>query len=263
MQVYRGMDIGTAKPDVRERSRVRHHMIDVVDPEDEFTAAEFQAQARQVLDRDIVIAGGSGLHFRAVVDPLSFAPSDPRVRAEIDGLPAGLRVEELRGIDPKVDRVVDLANPRRVARALEIYRITGETPTSRFRTPEAEAVRAYQSRFPFTAVGLDPGPALSARVRRRLDAMARHGLVDEVESLAPRLGRTASQAVGYKQLLPVVRGETSLGEGLEDAWRATLRLAKHQRTYFHRDPRIRWVPWDDDPDALYRHVCSVIEEADG
>jgi len=261
MQVYRGMDIGTAKPDRETRARVPHHMIDLAEPEDEFTVAEFQRQARTLLERRVILVGGSGLHFRAVVDPLIFPPSDPEVREELDTRPSFDNVDELRRIDPDADRHVDITNPRRVVRALEVYRLTGNTPSERAASKEAEAIKSYQPLFEFSAVGLDPGAQLADRIARRLSRMLNDGFLNEVRQLAPRLGRTASQAVGYKQLLPVVHGVEREDAGVAEAIRATLRLAKHQRTYFHRDPRISWVPWSDDPDALYGVVRSIFEEA--
>jgi tRNA dimethylallyltransferase len=261
MQVYRGMDIGTAKPDQGTRARVPHHMIDLVEPEDEFTVAEFQQRARTLLDRRLILVGGSGLHFRAIVDPLTFAASDPEIRRRLDERPFVDNVEELRRVDPDADRLVDMTNPRRVVRALEIYQLTGSTPSERAASEEAEAIRSYRPLVGFTAVGIDPGEQLAGRVAGRLAGMVDAGLLDEVQALAPRLGRTASQAVGYKQLLPVVRGVAPVEAGVADATKATLRLAKHQRTYFHRDPRISWVPWSDDPNSLYGAVRSMLEEA--
>ncbi|MGB8361250.1 MAG: isopentenyl transferase family protein, partial [Acidimicrobiia bacterium] len=120
MQVYRGMDIGTAKPTIIERRGVTHHMIDVVEPEDEFSVAEFRRLARRVMveaDRPLIVAGGSGLHFRAVVDPMSFAPTDPELRAELEATPLDGLVDELRAVDEESGTRVDLANKRRVVRA--------------------------------------------------------------------------------------------------------------------------------------------------
>ena len=265
MQVYRGMDIGTAKATAAQQARVRHHMVDIVDPEVDFSVAEFQKAARGVLERTerIVAVGGSGLHFRAVVDPMTFPPSDAALRAELEALDERGAAEALLQADSAAGAHVDLDNPRRVIRALEIHRLTGETPSERARTHEAESVRSYQAAFEFAAVGLDPGPSLAGRVSRRLAGMLDAGLLEEVKSLAPRLGRTARQAVGYKELLPVVRGEETLEEGMAAATKATLRLAKHQRTYFRRDPRIVWVPWDQDRDVRYARVRSAFEEVLG
>lgn len=263
MQVYRGMNIGTAKATAEQRRRVPHHMLDLVDPEDEFSVAEFQTAARAILgqvDR-VVIVGGSGLHFRAVVDPMTFPPSDPELRSELESLDLEAAVAALLAADPDAAAHVDIANPRRVVRALEIHRLTGATPSARSVTEEAAALRSYRAEYRFAAVALDPGPLLAGRVEKRLDIMIEGGLLDEVAGLAPRLGRTARQAVGYKELLPVVRGDRPIEEATNSAVRATLRLAKHQRTYFRRDPRIVWVPWSDDPDDRYRTVRSALEEA--
>ncbi|RZV43205.1 MAG: tRNA (adenosine(37)-N6)-dimethylallyltransferase MiaA [Acidimicrobiia bacterium] len=250
MQVYRGMDIGTAKPTPAEQSRVVHHLIDVADPEDSFTVADTQRLGRTALAAatgPVVIAGGTGLAFRAIVDPLEFPGRDPAVRTELEAL--GL--EELRArlvqIDPEAGSQLDLANPRRVIRALEIHAVTGLTPTERAGTPAAQAVRDYRPLHAFRAIGFDPGDRLEERIVARFDAMLEAGLLEEVTGLAGRLGRTAAQAVGYKELLPVVAGERSLAAGRADAIAATVAVGGNQRTYFRRDPRIRWLRWDDDP----------------
>lgn len=268
MQVYRHMDIGTAKPDRAEQDRVPHHMIDLVEPEELFTAAEFQTHGRRVLadlaDRNTVavVVGGSGLHFRALIDPLEFPPRDEEERAAIEAKGSAAARAELLAADPAAGGVVDLDNPRRVQRAVEVYRLTGRTPTERATGPEAEAIAAYRPLLPFRAVGVDPGAELSARIERRLQAMLERGFLSEVAALAGRLGPTAGGAVGYKQLLPVVRGECGETDGIAAARRATLSLAKRQRTYFRRDPRIDWVPWTEDTDERYRRVRrSLLETA--
>ena len=266
MQVYRGMDIGTAKPSAAVRARVPHHLVDLVEPEAPFTVAEFQQAGVEVLDRlaaddrPAVVAGGSGLHFRALLDPLEFPPSDDGLRRDLERVEFPLLVGELLAADPHAGDVVDLANPRRVMRAVEILRLTGDTPTERAAVPAAERVRRYEARVPFVAVGLDPGDALGELVERRFDAMLDAGLVEEVAALAPRLGVTAREAVGYKQLLPVVAGEMTLDDGRVAAIRATLALAKRQRTFFRRDPRIRWLPWHDGGDRRSADVLAAIGE---
>lgn len=266
MQVYRGLDIGTAKPSAADRAAVRHHMIDVAEPEETFTVAQFQEAGVAAVD-DIanrggipVIAGGSGLHFRALVDPLEFPPTDERARSEIEGLDPADAVVALLEADPDAAAVVDLANPRRVARALEIFRITGDTPSGRAGTDTAAAVRDYEARLPLLAFGMDPTDALADRVERRFDAMLAAGLLEEIDSMKDRLGVTAAQAVGYKELLPVVRGAVSLDDGREAAIRATMGLAKRQRTFFGRDPRIRWIPWHDGLDAAAETALAIAAE---
>lgn len=259
MQVYRGMDIGTAKPTVAEREEVPHGMIDITDPALDFTVAEFQQLARQFLhghDR-VIIVGGSGMHFRSVVDPLEFPAHDPEIRAEVDVLEPAVAVERLLAIDPGVGLVVDLQNPRRVARALEIAMTSGDTPSQRQSSSAAEAVRSYQPLVEFVGIGVDPGDGLGSRIDRRVSEMLDVGLVAEVSGLMGRLGRNASQAVGYKQLLAHLAGECSIGEALENIGSATRALARRQRTYFRRDPRIRWLASDVDIDEAVTYCLDL------
>lgn len=255
MQVYRGMDIGTAKPTPAERLEVPHGMIDVAEPSQDYTVAEFQAEARRFIDsadRPIVIVGGSGLHFRSVVDPLTFPDHDPEVRAELDALDPDRLVERLIELDPSAGESIDLHNPRRVARALEIALVTGETPTERRSSEEYAAVQAYRPLIPFVGVGVDPGEAIEDRIQRRTRRMIASGLVEEVSRLAGSLGRNAAQAVGYKEILPVVRGEASVEPAIEEIDRATLALVKRQRTFFRRDPRVEWL----DPDTSIEDAAA-------
>ena len=264
MQVYREMDIGTAKPDTGQQRRVRHHLLDLVEPEVEFTVADYQAAAIEALNhlaaigRRAILVGGSGLHFRSLVDPIDPAPTDPELRVELEAAPVGDLVDELRRHDPHAGSAVDLANPRRVVRAVEVLRLTGATPTQRAgATPD---IVDYRPARRFVAVGFDPGDELAERVDRRLAAMVDAGLLDEVARLRHRLGRTARQAVGYRQLLAVVEGGTSVGDGLAAARKATVALARRQRTFFRRDPRIRWLPWHDDIVHRVERARAVLDE---
>jgi len=256
MQVFRGMDIGTAKPDAATRHRYGYHLVDVADPVDEYTAAEFQSAGRAILDeaisggRDVVIAGGSGLHFRSLVDPLEFPPTDAGLRCELEHTDIEALRSGLLAADSEAAAVVDLANPRRVLRAVEILRLTGATPTQRASSAQAERVRTYVSIRAFAAVGVDPGDLIGQRIEARFDAMLEAGFVAEVAALAPRLGRTARQAVGYRQLLDVVERGRRLALAREEAIRSTASLAKRQRTYFRRDPRIRWIPWHHETEQM-------------
>lgn len=265
MQVYRGMDIGTAKPSPAQRDAVPHHMIDVAEPSEAYSVGRFQQEGRRVLDDlgegRVLMVGGSGLHFRALVDPLDLPPRDSEVRAELEGLPDEEAVAALLAVDPEASQSVDLANPRRVVRALEVHRLTGLTPSQRAASPRARAVRSYQAERRFVAVGIDPGEALRRRVERRFEAMLDAGLLEEVAALEGRLGPTASEAVGYRHLLPVVRGEASLAQGRRRALDATTALARRQRTFFGRDPRLRWVEWDDDAEQRRAAVLTALEEA--
>ncbi len=261
MQVYRGMDIGTAKPDREDRARIRHHGVDLVEPSESFSVADFQRVGRSVMESatgPLVIVGGSGLHFRALVDPMQFRPHDAETRARLEELSAQQSLARLLVLDPDAGEHIDLSNPRRVTRALEIAALTGETPSERAATEQQQQLVEYEPLYSFKAIAFDPGEGLNDRVVRRLDSMLDKGLEAEVAGLADDLGRTARQAVGYKELLPVVAGELSLREGVDDARRATLALAKRQRTFFRRDPRLNWLPWSDDADRRLQMAARAM-----
>lgn len=265
MQVYRGMDIGTAKPTTAERESIPHHLVDIADPAEDFSVSEFQVAGRVALE-DVatrgtaIIAGGTGLHFRALVDPLDFPPTDAAVRRDLEALDVGELRRRLLALDPTATEHVDVANPRRVIRAVEIHELTGETPTKRATSREGVAVRRYEPSVPFVGIGVDPGDVLRQRIVERFDAMLASGLLDEVAGLASRLGRVASQAVGYKELLPVVKGAAPLEEGRQAAIDATAALAKRQRTFFRRDPRITWLDPGTSAQAAFDRSCEIIEE---
>lgn len=261
------MDIGTAKPSASEIARVRHHMIDIVDPEVAYSVAEFQVRGRLAMAgiegraARVLIVGGSGLHFRSLVDPLEFPPTDEDVRAAIEEMSAEEATAGLLAVDPGAGVLVDLSNPRRVIRALEIHRLTGLTPTARASAPNAAAVREYRPEIPVVAVGVDPGEQLPARVERRLDRMIERGLLDEVQGLRGRLGPTAATAVGYREVMRVVEGEWDLATARKRAIDATTSLARRQRTYHRRDPRVQWLDWHDDPAPLAEMALATLEEA--
>ncbi|MCA1735164.1 MAG: tRNA (adenosine(37)-N6)-dimethylallyltransferase MiaA [Actinobacteria bacterium] len=256
MQVYRGLDIGTAKPTAAEQAEVQHHMIDVVEPEVDYSVAEFQGEARRLIaaEGEVLIVGGSGLHFRSIVDPLEFPPTDPELRSELETMPDP--VAALVGADPGAGEVVDLANPRRVVRALEIFYLTGLTPSMRGRQQQRRHFDDYVPHHHFVAAGLDAGHALGERIVRRVQAMRERGWWDEVQSLGSRLGRTASGAVGYGELRQAQMGHRDPEKVWGDITVATNGLARRQRTYFRRDPRIRWVPWTTE----FRARLSAVEE---
>lgn len=249
MQAYRGMDIGTAKPSVSERKEVPHELIDIADPEVDLSVEVFQRigiERLEAADRPILIVGGSGLHFRSLVDPLTFAPHHAGVRAELNALELDQAVERLTEADPDAGHHVDLMNPRRVIRALEVLELTGMTPSQRASTREAIAIREYRPLRPFVGIGVDPGEAIEPRIETRVDRMLETGLVEEVTGLARRLGRNASRAVGYAELLDVIDGPATLDHAVEAIKANTLKLARRQRTWFGRDPRITWLPNDVD-----------------
>jgi tRNA dimethylallyltransferase len=265
MQVYKGMDIGTAKPSEAVRAAIPHHMIDLVEPAADYDVVNFQTDARVLLgelgaEQRVVIAGGSGLHFRAVVDPLTFAPTDVGIRAQLESAyDAESRKAMLLEADGTAASVVDVSNDRRVLRALEVWTLTGQTPSERASSPEALEVRAYKAKLPHVSIGIDAGDRAHERVNTRFEQMVEAGLVAEVDSLACSLSRTASQAVGYKEILGAIRGETTLVDAVEEAKRRTRGLVKRQRTYFRRDPRIEWMTWQDDAGQRIDAATAYIE----
>jgi tRNA dimethylallyltransferase len=247
MLVYRGMDIGTAKPTAAERARVPHHLVDVVDPAEEFSVARFQPMARTAIDdvlargRVPLLVGGSGLYFHAVVDEFAFPPTDPAIRRRLEadaaeeGLPALYR--RLADRDPAAAARIQPANLRRIVRALEVIELTGQ-PFSSFRGAMDEPL----SRYRLAVAGLDPGPErLRARIAERVAAMAEAGLVDEVRRLgAGPLSRTARQALGYKELLDALECGGSVADALAEVVTRTRAYARRQLAWFRRDGRIRW-----------------------
>ena len=247
MLVYRGMDIGTAKPTPEERARVPHHLVDLVDPGEEFSVARFQPLARaaiaDVLGRGRVplLVGGSGLYFHAVVDEFVFPPTDPAVRARLESEAAEAGLAELyrrlAAADPPAAARIQPGNLRRTVRALEVIELTGR-PFSSFRAAMDDPV----SRYRLTVLGLDPGPArLRARGAERVAARAAGGLVAAVRRLAERpLSRTARQALGYKELLDAMEQGTPVPEALAAVVRRTRAYARRQLAWFRRDPRVRW-----------------------
>jgi tRNA dimethylallyltransferase len=264
MQVYRQMDIGTAKPTAADRALVAHHMIDIVDPSDSYSVAEFRIEARRSTESvtaPILVAGGSGLHFRSLVDPLDFGPTDGAVRTALESRDTESLREDLVTADPEAADHVDFENRRRVVRAMEILQLTGATPSARAASPRAQAVRGYESEIPLVAVGVDAGDGLAERIEVRFDQMLADGLVEEVTTLMDGWGPTASQAVGYREMGRVVAGEWSHDEGRKRAIEATTALARRQRTYFRRDPRIVWLQWHDDPEIVAAAALQVFQEA--
>ena len=257
MLVYRGMDIGTAKPTVRERAQVPHHLVDLVDPAEEFSVARFQPLAREAIadvlarGRRPLLVGGSGLYFHAVVDDFVFPPTDAdlRQRLEAEAATAGLpeMYRRLERDDPPAAARIQPANLRRIVRALEVMELTGR-PFSSFRAAMDDPV----SRYDLTVVGLDPGPELlRARVAERVEAMARAGLVDEVRRLAERpLSRTARQALGYRELLDAMEQGSPVADALEAVVRRTRAYARRQLAWFRRDPRVRWSTLPPGPERI-------------
>ena len=250
MQVYRGMDIGTAKPTPAERAEVRHHLLDLLDPMEDFSVARFQSEARRALD-DIaargnraIVVGGTGLYVRSLVDGLTIPGQWPEVRAELDAEPdTGALHRRLQALDPVAAGRMEPSNRRRIVRALEVTVGSGR-PFSTF----GPGLDAYPP-TPFRLVGLRGVDR--ARIAERFHRMLDAGLVDEVRRLAAAgpLGRTARQALGYKELLRHVEDGAPLDECVEEAIRRTRKVARRQEAWFRRDPRIRWLDAEIGADA--------------
>jgi tRNA dimethylallyltransferase len=251
MQVYRGLDIGTAKPTVAERAVVPHHLVDVADPSEEWSAVRHQAAARAAVagiearGKRALLVGGTGLYVQAVVDDLRFPGEDPDLRAELDArtaAPGGVAAayDELRRRDPDAAEKVDPHNARRIVRALEVIRLTGK----RFSSFGPGIDQFGPTAFPVQMIGVwVPRDTLNARIATRFAAMRAAGLVDEVRGLlnGPPLSRTAGQAIGYKEIIGAITGDGSLDDAIDTAVRRTRSFARRQRMWFRRDPRITWL----------------------
>jgi tRNA dimethylallyltransferase len=265
MAVYRGMDIGTAKPTAPERAEVHHHLLDLVDPSVDYSVARFQADFRRALE-DIhrrgaraLLVGGTGLYLRAALDGLELPGRWPDVARSLDAeadVPGGTRRlhAHLHRLDPGAASRMSPVNRRRVVRALEVTIGSGK-PFSSF----GPGLGSYPE-VPVTIVGIERRPEdLGSRIEARLDRQLADGLLEEVQGLARRplgLSRTARQAVAYRELLEHVEGGVSLDEAVLLARRRARRLARRQRSWFRRDPRVRWVDGDDDPRSVARSLLQ-------
>ncbi|HWE92115.1 MAG TPA: tRNA (adenosine(37)-N6)-dimethylallyltransferase MiaA [Pseudonocardiaceae bacterium] len=248
MQLYRGMDIGTAKLTEAERQGVPHHLLDVLDVTETASVAAYQREARQVLadllaaGRTPIVVGGSGLYVRALFDDLDFPGTDPAIRQRLDAELAevGTAVlhERLTERDPAAAAAILPGNGRRIVRALEVIELTGRPFSASLPTPGP-------ARFGAALIGVDREPAeLDERVDLRVGRMFAAGLVDEVAALARRglrEGRTASRALGYQQVLAAFDGEHDLAVAAEETARATRRFVRRQRSWFRRDRRVVWL----------------------
>jgi tRNA dimethylallyltransferase len=249
MQLYRGMDIGTAKLKVSERRNIAHHMLDVLDVTEDSTVAWYQERARSAIAEihgrglHAVIVGGTGLYIKAILDDLNFPDTDPQVRANLEKLGeefgAHYLFERLEELDPAAALAIDRANIRRIIRALEVIEITGKPFT-------ANLPREDSSRFPDALqFGLVMDREhLRDRIDLRVDRMWQEGFVAEVDQLITqgiRRGTTAQRALGYAQILAMRDGKLSEDEAKEETKRASRQYARRQETWFSRDQRIQWV----------------------
>ncbi len=262
MLVYRGMDVGTAKPTPAERARVPHHLLDVADPEEPFSVARYQELAGRAVrgigsgGGRVLLVGGSGLYLRAVVDELEFPPTDESIRDELEAEavalgPVGLH-ERLAELDPVAASRIEPSNVRRTVRALEVAAVTGRSFSSYATTWEIYAggrVRAALIEI--------PRDVLAQRIERRVAGMIGAGFLDEVRRLLDRglFGwLTSSQAIGYAELARHLRGELSLAEAMALTVRRTKELARRQMVWFRRDPRMRRFEADE------RGAVGIVDE---
>ncbi|MFI9453856.1 tRNA (adenosine(37)-N6)-dimethylallyltransferase MiaA [Amycolatopsis sp. NPDC052450] len=262
LQLYRGMDIGTAKATIEERRDVPHHLLDVLDVTETASVAAYQRDARarveELLDagRVPILTGGSGLYVQAVLDDLKFPGTDPDVRArltaEADEIGVAAMHARLTGLDPVAATAILPTNTRRIVRALEVIEITGE-PFS------ANLPKPGPARYDTVLIGIDREPAeLDARVDRRVEIMFETGLVDEVRTLLGqglRDGLTASRALGYQQVIAAIDGDGDFRAAAEATAQATRRFVRRQRSWFRRDKRIQW--FDGGSERLAERVLEV------
>ncbi|HEX7131649.1 MAG TPA: tRNA (adenosine(37)-N6)-dimethylallyltransferase MiaA [Iamia sp.] len=267
MQVYRGMDIGTASPTPAERAEVRHHLVDVADPWEEWSLARFQTTAAEALadiaarGRRAVLVGGTGLYLRAVIDGLDIPGQHPDVRAELETEPDTRALHRrLADLDPLAASRMEPDNRRRVVRALEVTVGSGR-PFSSY----GPGLEVHPETVPQVGIRL-PAEVVAARIETRYHAQLEAGFLAEVDALLALdrpLGRTAAQALGYRELIAHRRGETTLDEALDEAVRRTRRFARRQRAWFRRDPRITWFDAEEDPgevaDALVAHLARALD----
>ena len=260
MQVYRGMDIGTAKPTRDERNEIPHHLLDLVEPTDEFTVADFRDAYAAALGeigqagRRALLVGGTGLYHRVVIDDFDLPGQWPEIRdaLEADEDTVGL-FDRLRTIDPTATTKIDPANRRRIVRALEVTLGSGR-PFSSF----GPGVDDYPT-SDVEQIGLRwPREVLRTRIAQRVRQMIDDGLVAEVRALAETgLSRTAAQALGYKETLAMLEGEMSEDEAIATITTRTRQFAVRQERWFRRDPRVRWI--DVEHDAVAEATPVVIE----
>ena len=261
MQVYRRMDIGTAKATPREQAMVPHHMLDVAEPWEDYSVSRYVQEASKVCDGLLargkipVIVGGTGLYIDSLLSGRDFAERDAgdeglraSLSADYDRLGGQAMLEQLRAFDPERAAKLHPGDKRRIVRAIEIYRLTGETITA-----HDERTRALPPRYEAFTVALRFADRadLYARIDRRVEQMAAAGLFDEVEALLKEglsPDCTAMQAIGYKEAVLALQGELSRQEAIALIQQNSRRYAKRQLTWFGRNPRAHWIRWEKEPD---------------
>ncbi|MEE4545509.1 tRNA (adenosine(37)-N6)-dimethylallyltransferase MiaA [Streptomyces sp. V4-01] len=265
MQLYRGMDIGTAKLTPQERGGVPHHLLDIWEVTQAANVADYQRLARAEIDRlhaegrVPVLVGGSGLYVRAAIDALEFPGTDAEVRArleaELEMRGPGALHARLAAVDPGAAQAILPSNGRRIVRALEVVEITGR--------PFTANLPGHESVYDTVQIGVQlPRPELDARITLRVDRMWEAGLVAEVRALEEaglREGRTASRALGYQQVLAFLAGDRTEDEARAETVRATKRFARRQESWFRRDPRVEWLTTRGE--ELTEQSLSLVEHA--
>jgi tRNA dimethylallyltransferase len=269
MQVYRGLDIGTAKPSPAERVRAPHHLIDICDLTENFDAAQFIRRAQkavqeiQARNRVPIFCGGTGLYFKAFLSGLGEAPvTDPELRAELEAASFEMLLHELRERDPAAYEKIDKQNPRRVIRAMEVIRLTGKKFSAQRAEWKSETKNQKSENF-FCLTRNSSG--LHARINNRVDEMFRRGLIAETEQLLKHglaENRTAMQAIGYRQVVEHLRGERSLAETIELVKSRTRQFAKRQLTWFRRHGNCEWIelPPGESPEKLAEEIYFPIQK---
>jgi tRNA dimethylallyltransferase len=262
MQLYRGMDIGTAKLTLAERDRIPHHLLDVWEVTRTASVSEYQRLARAAIadvrarGRVPLLVGGSGLYVRAVVDNLRFPGTDPRLRdrlqRELDEVGAAAMHARLASLDPAAAAAILPGNGRRIVRALEVVQLSGR--------PFPATLPGYQAAGAVQVGVSPPRPELDRRIADRVTGMWRAGLVGEVRGLAAtglREGKTASRALGYAQVLRFLDGEWPEEQAVAETVKATRRFARRQEAWFRRDPRITWLTAGDDDDLADQALARI------
>jgi tRNA dimethylallyltransferase len=266
MQVYQGMEIGTAAPTTDEQAQVKHHFVSFLDPGEQFSAGKFTRRGRVIVDESIrcgkvtVVAGGAGLYVRALVEGLFAGPShDPVIRGRLEkeavdsGIPA--LFARLKAIDPEYAEIISANDQRRIVRALEVYELTGK-PLSKLHTQHQEMLQPLKALL----VAFDwPRAELYARINRRVDQMLALGFLDEVKTLLDRGYREhlyRLRSLGYREFIAYLDGTQSYEEASEAMKQNTRRFAKRQLTWFRNDPAVRWMAVDS-----ARALDSYVEEA--
>jgi tRNA dimethylallyltransferase len=268
MQVYRGLDIGTAKPSPAECARVPHHLVDICDLTENFDAAQFIRLAQKAVEeiqsrnRIPIFCGGTGLYFKAYLSGLGEAPAtNPELRAELEAASFESLLRELRERDPAAYEKIDKQNPRRVIRAVEVIRLTGKKFSEQRAEWKSEVTSQKSEKFfAFSRHAED----LHARTNARVDAMFARGLVDETRKLLQRgleQNKTAMQAIGYRQVVEHLRGERPLKETIELVKSRTRQFAKRQLTWFRRQLDPEWIELkpDESPENCARKVVIIFK----